>query len=108
MGWNKINIFKIRESKFMGITQKHHKVLKLWMKKSYKNHTSKKGLQIMCFNRQWKLKACTKAFILVQVIVVQCLQMFSEIINESKVAINIFYGICAIYECFKCESFFKL
>jgi hypothetical protein len=34
--------------------------------------------------------------------------MFNEVINESKVAINIFYGICSIYECFKCESFLKL
>jgi hypothetical protein len=31
--------------------------------------------------------------------------MFNEVIYESKVATNIFYGICAIYECFKCESF---
>jgi hypothetical protein len=52
----------------MGITQKHHKVSKLWMKKSYKDHTSRKGLQIICFNRHWKLKACTKAFMLVQIV----------------------------------------
>ncbi len=71
------------------------------MKKSSKDHTGKKRLEIMCFDRHWKLKACIKAFMLVQIFVFYFktsyfLLMsinFDEFIYESKVAINIFYGI---------------
>ncbi len=36
--------------------------------KSNKNHPSEKGLQIICCDKHWKLKACTKAFMLVQIV----------------------------------------